>query len=258
MKAEAQADRPAGASRIRAFWTLIVVALLTPAISRPATDSGAREAAPLAAGAGRIHGTVTLGKQLNSRKVRFSLYPDVSGARSAPSADSREEFRNVVLYLEGDVPPVKAHAAAGDLRMEQREESFVPHVLPVLRGSAVEFPNADPIFHNVFSLSRSATFDLGRYPRGESRTVRFDTPGIVRVFCHIHSDMSAVILVLENPYFAIPDSSGSYEIPGIPPGAYTLTAWHERAHPIRREVAVTSGEPARIDFAIPLQDAPVE
>jgi plastocyanin len=193
-----------------------------------------------------------------SRRVRFSLYPDVSLAHPHSSPALADEIRNVVIYLEG---PAGSGAPAGRLpalRMEQRDESFVPHVLPVPRGSTVEFPNSDPIFHNVFSLSRAAAFDLGRYPRGNSRSVRFDEPGVIRVFCHIHSDMSAVILVLENPLFSIPDSSGEYEISGIPPGSYSVIAWHERSRPIRRVVTFQPDQETQVDFSIPLQDAPFE
>jgi len=122
---------------------------------------------------------------------------------------------------------------------------------------SVEFPNGDPIFHNVFSLSKPASFDLGRYPKGSSRSVRFDKPGMVKVFCHIHSDMSAVIVVLDNPYFATPDRHGRYSIDGLPPGEYTVVGWHERARPLRRTIRIQPGQTAGVDFKIPLTEPAV-
>jgi hypothetical protein len=138
------------------------------------------------------------------------------------------------------------------LAIEQRNETFVPHVLPVLRGSTVEFPNKDPVFHNVFSLSSSRSFDLGRYPKGTSKSVRFDRPGTVQVFCHIHSDMSAVVLVLDNPFFTIPAAPGRYTINGVPAGEYRLVAWHERIKPIVRSVRVRAGQTTILDLNVPL------
>ena len=150
-----------------------------------------------------------------------------------------------------------AGAAPTRLAVEQRGETFAPHVLPVLRGSTVEFPNEDPVFHNVFSLSSSRSFDLGRYPKGTSKSVRFDRPGTVQVFCHIHSDMSAVVLVLNNPFFTIPAAPGRYAIDGVPAGDYRLVAWHERIKPIVRRVRVQAGETTILDLDVPLP-APAE
>jgi hypothetical protein len=111
--------------------------------------------------------------------------------------------------------------------MDQRNETFVPHVLAVTAGTLVDFPNNDTTYHNVFSLSRTRRFDLGRYAQGRSKAVRFDQPGIVRVFCDIHSHMSAFVLVFGHPYFATTDADGRYRIDGIPPGTYTVSVWHE-------------------------------
>ena len=136
--------------------------------------------------------------------------------------------------------------------MGQRDEQFLPHILPVTVGATVDFPNEDDVYHNVFSLSSAKTFDLGRFPKGTSKNIIFDKSGTVQVFCHIHSDMSGVVLVLDNPFFAIPSDVGRYVIDGVPPGEYTVVGWHERIKPVTRTVRVVSGETVRLDFNIPI------
>ena len=106
---------------------------------------------------------------------------------------------------------------------------FVPHVVAITTGSSVAFPNDDLLFHNVFSLSRAGTFDLGRYPQGDTRVRRFDKAGVVKVYCHLHSHMSAIIAVFDHPWFAKVGADGNFEIDRVPPGTYLLTGWHERA-----------------------------
>lgn len=197
---------------------------------------------------GRIEGEVLISTALSSRRPRFRIYSD-PGPGARPPAREMDEISNVVLYVE-NAPADDAVPAGGSIAQEG--ERFVPHVLPVLRGSLVEFPNTDDVFHNVFSLSSAKTFDLGRYPKGNSKSVVFDEPGVIQVFCHIHSDMSAVILVLANPYFTVPASNGHYSISGVPAGDYTVVGWHERIRPVRRTVHVVAGATTRLDFNIPL------
>ena len=237
---------------------ILLVAFLTLASHGAAQGPGSQIAPDAFRGMGSLRGSVTLGPRLTARKMRFTLYPDLSGAAPSSSRSPGEEIRNVVLYVESPaLKPSRHQPPAEPLQMVQQNESFLPHILPILKGSTVVFPNSDPIYHNVFSLSKTASFDLGRYPRGASRSVRFDEPGVVKVFCHIHSDMSGVILVLDNPYFTTPDAEGSFQFAELPSGKYTITAWHERARPIRREVQIRAGQAATMDFAIPLEDAPV-
>jgi plastocyanin len=203
---------------------------------------------------GRIEGMVEISATLTARRPDFRIYADPgSGAASAP-APRRDpiaaELRNVVLYLEGDSARMRT-------TMAQRDERFVPHVRSVVQGATVDFPNDDDVFHNVFSLSAAASqngrgFDLGRYPRGSSRSVTFAKPGIVQVFCHIHQDMSATVLVLANPYFASPGEDHRFVIDDVPEGDYTIVAWHERITPIKRHVHVVAGQTTPIDFTIPL------
>jgi plastocyanin len=216
------------------------------------TDAAATGRAPT----GRLQGSVVVGPELSLRKIRFNLYPDPAQSATLPARSTDDqEIKNVVIYFES----ASSTSASAVPRMERpvmRQEglTFVPHVLAVPRGTTVDFPNGDAIFHNVFSLSKAAAFDLGRYPRGSSRSVRFDRPGIVKVFCHIHSDMSGVILVLENPLFAVPDAGGHYSIDAVPPGDYTVVGWHERARPLRRTVRVQPGQTSLLNFSIPLTE----
>jgi hypothetical protein len=105
----------------------------------------------------------------------------------------------------------------------------------------VAFPNRDPFFHNVFSYSGAARFDLGRYPEGESKSVTFREPGIVRVYCEVHDFMRAAVIVTENPYHARPDAEGRFRIPGVPPGTYTLVGWHADQGTVTEEVTVSEG-----------------
>jgi plastocyanin len=138
------------------------------------------------------------------------------------------DFSGVVVWLE----PVNGKApvpAGGRARMIQKDKTFTPHILAVGVGTTVEFPNFDPIFHNAFSNYDGKVFDIGLYPPGTSRSVLFQRPGIVRVFCNIHAAMSAVIAVLDTPYSTITKKDGSFAIPAIPPGDYRLHLFHERA-----------------------------
>jgi plastocyanin len=162
---------------------------------------------------------------------------------------------NVVIYFDtANTLASPPGSVARPFEVRQEGEAFHPHVLPVPVGSSVDFPNRDPLFHNVFSLSKAKTFDLGRYPQGASKSVRFDRPGAVQVFCHIHSDMSAVIFVTPNEFFATPDQRGTYALERIPPGTYRVTAWHERARPVTAVVQIEPGKTTRIDFNIPIAD----
>jgi plastocyanin len=152
--------------------------------------------------------------------------PDVAGL-GMPEARDTPDRRTAVVFLETAPRGAFEVPTPGRAVLDQRNETFVPHVLAVPVGTTVEFPNSDRVFHNVFSLSKAKRFDLGRYPRGASRSVRFDRPGMVRVFCEIHSHMSAFVLVFAHRFFDTTDETGAYRIEGIPPGNYTLAVWHE-------------------------------
>src|SRR5262249_22602156 len=117
-----------------------------------------------------------------------------------------------VVYLEAAPRGAFEQNEGGHAQMDQRNETFVPHLLAITTGTTVDFPNSDRFYHNVFSLSRTKAFDLGRYAAGRSRSIPFDRPGIVRVFCDIHSHMNAFILVFGHPFFTVTDSEGRYRM----------------------------------------------
>ena len=171
----------------------------------------------------------------------------------APRAKPLSEMRSVVIYL-ADVP-ASTDVVAQRASITQRDEQFAPHLVAVTTGSAVAFPNQDPFFHNVFSLSRGATFDIGRYPSGATRSHTFTHPGIVKVFCHIHSHMSAVVRVFDHPWFTIPSDQGTFALDGLPPGEHTVVAWHERIGEQRERVTVRAGQPAEINFTLPVLES---
>lgn len=239
----------------KALLSLGLVAALGSAWPLGAVASGQEQSAGAGPGTGSIHGSVKITRKLTSQRMRFRPYPEARQLPPPSSENMREdEWQNIVVYLKSSPGLDSDGGSERHPEVAQEGETFIPHVLPVVRGSTVEFPNHDPIFHNVFSLSAAKTFDLGRYPQGTSRSVTFDQTGIVAVFCHLHSNMSAIVLVLDNPYFAIPDEVGHYRIDGIPPGRYTLAAWHERSERVEHEVEVRPGESVELNLTVPIDD----
>jgi plastocyanin len=166
------------------------------------------------------------------------------------------EFRDFVVFLEGPVPGPWPPEARATRRVVQRDAQFIPHVLPIPVGTTVEWPNEDDILHNVFSISETKPFDLDLYKAPVVKRVTFDKPGRVDVFCSIHTTMSCVVLVLENPFFAVSDEKGRYVIREVPAGTYRLKAWHERLPPQVREITVPEKGEVRVDFVLGLQTLP--
>jgi plastocyanin len=154
-----------------------------------------------------------------------------------------------VVYFE-DVPADPGQIVPMRGRMNQTDETFVPHLLALTIGSTVDFPNDDNTYHNVFSLSKPKKFDLGRYATGRSKSVTFDRPGIVRVFCEIHSHMNAFILVFAHRFFAVTDQNGRYRIDQIPPGTYRVTAWYEGIALETERVTIPAGATVDLDFRL--------
>jgi plastocyanin len=141
---------------------------------------------------------------------------------------NHQDYSGVVVALtplEGAATPAPARHAV----MLQKDKTFSPHVLAIQAGSLVEFPNADPIFHNAFSSYNGQVFDIGLYPPGTTRSVKFARSGVVRVFCNIHASMNAVIVVIASPYFATTKQDGTFNMGEVPQGQYNLTVFHERA-----------------------------
>ena len=158
---------------------------------------------------------------------------DVSGQvqvirQPAKTKSSKEGSGNVVLWLT----PTEGHGATakpGRFRLLQKNKQFTPHMLVIPVGSLVDFPNEDPFFHNVFSFFNGKRFDLGLYESGSNRTVHFDHEGIDYIFCNIHSEMSAVVIALTTPYYAVSNRDGAVALHDVPAGQYELKVWAEGA-----------------------------
>jgi len=199
-----------------------------------------------AARTGAIRGRVDLRRVPAPTQPR----PNVADLGAAASTlDISDRLRSVV-YLESAPRGAFESVETTHPVMDQRGERFIPHVLAITTGTTVDFPNSDHIYHNVFSLSKTKSFDLGRYAAGHSMPVRFDRPGIVRVFCDIHSHMNAFILVFSHPFFSLTDSEGRFRIDNIPPGTYTVVAWNEGVPSEPHSVTVPDGGIAEEDFVL--------
>ena len=189
-----------------------------------------------------IEGTVQLPKPSSDRGLnqRYTTAPDVAMAPTNPPA--------AVVYLEGDFR-AQASAAKSPAQVAQKNIAFAPDLLPILVGSAVEFPNMDETYHNVFSYSKTKRFDLGRYRKDEKpTTVVFDKPGAVTIHCEIHERMRGTILVLETPYFQKTDTAGRYRLEHLPPGNYVLKAWVAGDDVRERPVELKAGMTLHVDF----------
>jgi len=167
-----------------------------------------------------------------------------------PMVRKHKDYSGVVVWLEPLAHAVLPARPSQPAVMLQKNKMFTPHVLAIEVGGSVRFPNLDPIFHNAFSNFNGQIFDVGLYKPGSSRTVPFRSEGIVRVFCNIHPQMSAVIAVLPTPYFAVSDKSGAFEITNVPPGDYQFHVFHERASPetLDKLVRKVTVETARLEL----------
>jgi len=199
---------------------------------------------PLARDRGAIRGRVQFTAPMPMIEHRPAV-GDLGGTR-AQAIDRRQS----VVYLDSVPQPAFYELKTQHLRMDQRDERFDPRVLAITVGSTVDFPNSDTKFHNVFSLSRANKFDLGRYPPGKTGSVKFDKPGIVRVFCDIHSHMNAFILVFNHRFFDVTDADGRYHIDNIPPGTYNVIAWNEGLASEPRSASVPDGGSTELDFQL--------
>lgn len=191
---------------------------------------------------GTVEGTVAVVTRPARRSV--GRYP---GASTTAHAIQQVP---AVAYVVGPVSGVPSPVPATPPTMTQRDTAFVPPVLVVPVGTTVRFPNDDAFFHNVFSYSASARFDLGRYPKGEAKEVTFDKPGIVKVYCEVHEFMRSAIIVTENPFHAVVDSEGRFRLEGLPDGAYTLAVWHPDLGSVEEQVRVRAGSVTRVSLEL--------
>jgi plastocyanin len=204
---------------------------------------------------GSIHGTVTAevksqgdgagdGGSYGSRKYKFLEQVDYS------------KFRDFVVSID-DIEAVPADGKRPEARVEQKNGTFVPRILPITAGTQVEWPNRDDIFHNVFSISETRPFDLGYYKsKDDAKSVIFEKPGRVDVFCSIHSQMNCIILIMPNPWFSPTDRKGQYEIKDVPAGTYRIKAWHERLPPKYLEITVPENGSVELNITMGLADLP--
>ena len=190
---------------------------------------------------GSVVGAVTL-EQAQVRRRTTGRYPGQSSG--APEIQRVP----VVAYVLGGAGSPSAPGTPSV--MVQRDTAFVPAALTIPVGGTVEFPNDDTFFHNVFSYSSAHRFDLGRYPRGESKSEVFQEPGIVEVFCEVHDKMRGVIVVTENPFHAIVGEDGSFRIDGLPPGDHVVAFWSADHRPVQQTVTVRAGSSASLEVEL--------
>jgi plastocyanin len=234
-KGEPGATSKAASSLALAAFAVIVAVSVPPAPMR-AVETGA------------VSGIVRLTAP-NRRLNTTGAYPSRRVVLAPQRAVS--ELDNVVVFVRRARPQPPP---PNRVEIRQVNEEFLPHLVAVTTGSTVDFPNDDLVFHNVFSLSSAATFDLGRYPQRTSKARTFTKPGIVKVFCHLHSHMSAIVRVFDHPYFASPGADGRFRIDGLEPGRHEVVAWHERVGEARASLVVAAGEATETVFSLPLED----
>lgn len=155
--------------------------------------------------------------------------------------------RDAVVYIDR-IPGKQFAPPQQPVVLDQINLVFIPHVLPVLTGTTVSFPNNDTVRHNVFSPSPPKRFNLGTYAQKVTKYVVFDKPGVVTLLCNVHAEMSAYVVVTETPYFAVTDAAGAFTIPNVPPGSYIVKAWHESSKSKEQKVDVKDGPAVRVDF----------
>jgi plastocyanin len=207
------------------------------------------------AGSQDITGKILIKKKLTKRSVTasVSIYQRGTAVELGKDAEADPlafERSHVVIYLEG---PARTGPST-TLTMQQVNRRFSPDLVVIPVGSTVSFPNMDPIFHNIFSLSKPKTFDLGSYNKGESRSVVFSKPGVVSVYCHLHPNMAATVVVTPTRWYAQSDRSGQFRIQDVPSGQYTIVAWHKAAGFFRKSILVEPGHNSVADFFIPIGD----
>jgi plastocyanin len=205
--------------------------------------------------AGDVIGHAFVTKRL-TKKVLSPIVYNLRGTAApaaAPDTEPVNEFDRMVMILEGGKLPPKPPVT---VVLNQQGSRFVPDLVVVPTGSTVQFPNLDPIFHNVFSLSKARKFDLGYYPQGQSRSVKFNDAGVVQVYCHIHSNMYAAIVVTASPWYVKPGTDGSFSFSNVPPGRYRLIVWHKIAGYRKQDVVVPETGNVEVNISVPVDMEP--
>jgi plastocyanin len=204
---------------------------------------------------GDVAGQILITRKLTKKTVAPTIYNLRGTVPAGPSAapDAMNEFERTVVILEGGQ---NTPAAPETVSIEQRNSRFEPELVIIPVGSTVQFPNADPIFHNVFSLSRAQSFDLGYYPRSQSRTVKFPHEGVVQVYCHIHANMYAAIVVTASPWYGHPTATGAFTFTGVPAGHYRAVAWHKVAGLYEVSVDVPESGTVQTQIRVPVDVEP--
>lgn len=197
--------------------------------------------------AGDVQGTVFLQIPTESAPAMLSPYSRRRYSPPAAMSHASSSPASVVVYV---IVSGRSAVIGPDAVVRQRDRAIAPAVMAIQKGTRINFPNDDDVFHNLFSLSGPRPFNLGRYAPGKSRSVRFETAGVVRIFCDIHSDMSATVVVLDTPYHARPDENGRYLIRGVPEGRHTLVAWHETTGAITSQIVVPPRGVVRADIRV--------
>jgi plastocyanin len=201
--------------------------------------------------AGTVSGKVAAPEGAAQRRLRSKIKyagPGIAGHKDPDPSPA-------VVWLEG---PDAVRMDPRTLEIRQEGIEFRPRVLAIPVGSVVKFPNGDDVFHNVFSYSKAGRFDLGRYPKGESKSVTFERKGQVDVRCEVHDHMRCYVHVFDHPYYAVAGEDGTYAIPKVPPGKYTLVVWKEFFDPVRQEIEVKA-DGAKVDVTLSrLLDRPAD
>lgn len=177
--------------------------------------------------------------------IAMTLAPAEGDVTGTVTLASGKPASNAVVYLEGNAKSTPLKKAV----IDQRDRKFLPHVSVVTVGTRVEFPNNDVVFHNVFTEYHSERFDFGMYARGKTKSQVFDQPGLAVLLCSIHPEMSAYVMCVDTPFYAVTDGKGRFKIPGVPTGEYMVRGWHKSGEKVSQRLRVTAGEPLNLRTA---------
>ncbi|KAA3612066.1 MAG: hypothetical protein DWQ05_18875 [Calditrichaeota bacterium] len=200
--------------------------------------------------AGEIKGVVLFSPQSVKTQARQTMPRYPHGKSRELPMHGIGNTTQAVVYITGKFPDSTFSTPDTQPIMDQRDEQFIPYILPVLAGTTVNFPNNDRVYHNIFSFSKAKTFDLGKYPTKTSKKVKFDQTGVVKVYCEIHAHMNAFILVLPNPYYSVVNQDGKFSIPDVPAGTYQLKIFTGRGTESEKKIIVNDNRTTLVEFSL--------